>query len=114
MPWRLIVFLISLLVLLVFAGFNMNNASDISFGFYELENVPIFVSLLFSFILGVLFAIPFAFFGRKSGAKAKTKETREENNNDGGIFKLKKKEGKVKKDMKNDTGKDFEEKEDFI
>ena len=77
MPWRLISFLFSLVLLLLFAGFNMNNSSNISFGFRELTDVPIFVSLLFSFILGVLFAIPFAYFGGKTSGSKKTKIEKE-------------------------------------
>ncbi len=77
MPWRLIIFLLCLLLVLVFAGFNMNNSSNISFGFYELKDVPVFVSLLFSFIIGVLFALPFIFIGRRNVRKSPGKETEE-------------------------------------
>ena len=58
MPGKLVFFVLSLVILLLFAGFNIKNVSDISFGFYELKDVPIFISLLFSFILGIVFSIP--------------------------------------------------------
>ncbi|MCF7937643.1 MAG: lipopolysaccharide assembly protein LapA domain-containing protein [Spirochaetales bacterium] len=59
MPWRMIVFLIILAVLAVFAGLNIGNASDISFGFVVLEQVPVFLTIFLSFILGALFMFPF-------------------------------------------------------
>jgi hypothetical protein len=36
----------------------MNNRCDISFGFVTYKDIPIFVSALFSFVLGMLFTLP--------------------------------------------------------
>lgn len=66
MPWKLIVFLLGMLILLTFAGFNYNNVSDVSLGFYVFKDVPVFISLLVSFVIGVLFSIPFAFSKRRA------------------------------------------------
>lgn len=74
MPWKLIAFLVVLALVVVFAGFNINNASDISFGFYTIEGVPIFVSLFCAFLLGVIVTIPVAVRFRSRRKKKKPKE----------------------------------------
>lgn len=63
--YRLIGFLIILIVFAVFSAFNLSNKSDISLAFYTFKSVPIFLSLLVSFILGTLFVLPFTLFRRK-------------------------------------------------
>ena len=58
--WRLIVFIIILTVFLVFISFNLEveNRCDISFGFAKLSDVPVFITIFTSFILGFLCAFP--------------------------------------------------------
>lgn len=75
MPWRLIAFLIVLTIVVLFAGFNISNVSDISFGFYTLTKVPVFLSLFISFLLGTFLVLPFAF--KKRNAKGTPKKGRE-------------------------------------
>lgn len=58
-PWKMIFFLIILAFVVFFAGFNITNVSDISFGFYTIKDVPIFISLFIAFIIGALIMIPF-------------------------------------------------------
>ncbi len=65
MPWRLIVFVICLVLVTFFIGFNLGNVSDISFGFYTFSDVPIFMSMLLSFAVGMLIMMPFTFGRRK-------------------------------------------------
>ncbi|MFO8063234.1 MAG: hypothetical protein ACQETQ_11365 [Spirochaetota bacterium] len=74
MPWKLIGFLVVVGLILAFVGFNAANVSDISFGFYELEEVPIFISLFAAFALGVLITLPFTLLGRSKGAKKRPKQ----------------------------------------
>lgn len=69
MPWRLVLFLVVLAVVVAFAGFNIQNVASISFGFYTLESVPVFLSLFAAFFLGVLVMLPFTL--RKRGKKGK-------------------------------------------
>ncbi len=69
MPWRLIGFIICIVLVTVFAGFNLDNSCNISFVFFQLENVPIFFSLMAAFVLGVLVVLPFT-FGKKRAKKA--------------------------------------------
>ncbi len=71
MPWKLIVFLLTLTLIVCFIGFNLDHQSDISFGFYSFEEVPIFVSLFSAFLLGCLIMLPFTFRrGKRPGRSA--------------------------------------------
>lgn len=76
---KLILFIILMVVLLFFIGLNLDNRTDVSLGFYTFEQVPVFFPILFSFIIGILFALPFTLFkksrnkdkGQKNDAKQK-------------------------------------------
>lgn len=59
MPWKLVLFLATLLLATLFIGFNLDNRCDVSWIFGTFRDVPIFVSLLFAFTAGVFAAIPF-------------------------------------------------------
>ena len=65
-PWKMIFFLAVLAFVVFFAGFNITNVSDISFGLYTLIDVPIFISLFIAFIAGALVMIPFVVRSRKA------------------------------------------------
>ena len=67
-PWKMIFFLAILALVVFFAGFNITNVSDISFGFYTVIDVPIFISLFIAFIAGALVMIPFVLKKKKSKA----------------------------------------------
>ena len=58
---RLIIFIFIFVIFLGFIVLNLQNTSDLSFGFIILENIPVFLSVLCSFMLGMLFSIPLAF-----------------------------------------------------
>ena len=58
---RLIAFVIVFIIFLAFIVLNLNNKCDISFGFKTFSEIPVFVSALFSFVLGMLFTLPLAF-----------------------------------------------------
>jgi uncharacterized integral membrane protein len=87
MPWKMIGFLIVLVLVAFFASFNMNHRADISLGFYIYKDVPIFLSLLIAFLAGAVLIIPFT-IGASLRKKSKLKE------------KAQKKEKKVKKLIK--------------
>jgi hypothetical protein len=38
---------------------NLNNKTDISFGIYTLRGIPVFLTAFSSFVLGMLYAVPF-------------------------------------------------------
>ncbi len=65
MPWKLILILIIFGLFIAFTGFNLENASVISFGFVVLDRVPIFLSLSVAFLAGAFFTIPFTIFRAK-------------------------------------------------
>lgn len=64
MPGKLFYFVSILIALVLFIGFNLNNHCDISVIFYVFKDVPIFLSILFAFILGNIAVVPFL-FGRQ-------------------------------------------------
>ncbi len=68
----MVFFLIVLAVVVFFAGFNITNVSDISFGFYTAIDVPIFISLFVAFVVGTLVMIPFV--AKKKVPKKKEKK----------------------------------------
>ena len=62
MPGRLIAFILILLAIVTFIGFNIENSSDIRIWFGErglLSDVPIFVSFFVMYLIGVLSVVPF-------------------------------------------------------
>lgn len=71
MPWKLIGFVVLLIFATIFIGFNLDHRCDVSIGFTTFKDVPIFLSLLISFVAGVLVMTPFAFFKPISTAKKK-------------------------------------------
>ena len=62
MLMRLIIIIVVFALLLAFIAFNLddNNKCDISFGFTTLLNIPVYLTILSSFVLGLLCALPFA------------------------------------------------------
>jgi len=69
MPWRLIIFIAVFAVFLVFISFNLENKCDISFGFAKLTEVPVFITIFTSFILGLLCSLPLLMHIKKSRAE---------------------------------------------
>jgi len=65
MPWRLIGIIVVLVVLLGFIGLNLENTCNLSLGFHTFENVSVLLTVFVSFILGLLFSLPFFFLGKK-------------------------------------------------
>lgn len=70
MPAKLLYFISVILILALFMGFNLHNRCDISFIFYVFKDVPIFLSLLFSFLLGNIAVLPFLISNRQRMKKA--------------------------------------------
>ena len=66
-----IIFILVFACFLCFIIFNLGNASDVSLGFRTFHDIPVFVTALFSFALGMLFVLPLIFtVGRKRKLKA--------------------------------------------
>ena len=73
MPWKTVFFLAILAFVVFFAGFNISNVSDISFGFVKIEGVPIFISLFVAFLIGALVMLPLI-TGRKKRKSINTRK----------------------------------------
>jgi len=58
---RLISIILVLAIFLAFIVLNIDNKSDISFGFKKATDIPVYISVLFAFLLGMVFALPFSF-----------------------------------------------------
>jgi len=65
MPWRLIIFIVLLTPFLIFIAFNVNHKCDISFGFKVFQEVPVFITIFCSFVLGMICTLPFIVVARK-------------------------------------------------
>jgi len=57
MPWKLLVSIAALAIALVFIGFNLDNRCDISLVFVRLKAVPVVITMLSVYILGLLSAL---------------------------------------------------------
>ncbi len=56
MPWKLLAFIATMTIALVFVGFNLENSCDISIVFITFRQVPVVITILASFVLGLLAA----------------------------------------------------------
>lgn len=77
MPFKLIGTLILLVLVTIFAGFNIDNKCDINLIFKGFKDVPIFFSLMVAFVAGVFVTLPFTIGKRKRSAE-KTVKTAED------------------------------------
>ena len=55
---RLICFIFIFALFLVFIGLNLNNHCDVNLGFNIYENIPVYITGMVSFFLGMLCTIP--------------------------------------------------------
>ena len=61
MRWNLIKFIFFFAVILLFIVFNLENKCDINFGFTAMRDIPVFLTIFASFIIGMLSTLPFVF-----------------------------------------------------
>jgi len=73
MPLKLIGTIILLVLVTIFAGFNIENKCNINLIYRQFENVPIFFSLMCAFVFGVIVTLPFT-VGKGKKTPKKTKE----------------------------------------
>jgi uncharacterized integral membrane protein len=71
MPWRLIGFVLAGAVFLCFIGFNLENRCDISLGFVTFSQVPVFLTALSAFVLGLFLALPLVAFRSRNHREKK-------------------------------------------
>jgi uncharacterized integral membrane protein len=72
MPWRLFGFIFFFAIALVFSIFNRKNNCDISLGFVKLEEVPVYITVFASFLVGLVCAIPYVISVRIKARRAKS------------------------------------------
>lgn len=58
--------LIVIILVTLFAGFNMNSTCNINLLYRTFENVPVFLALIIAFVAGVIVALPYVFLKRHS------------------------------------------------
>ena len=83
-----------MIIAAAFTGFNLGNVCDINFGFMRFEKVPVFLTILFSFLAGVLVTLPFTFGKRKAPAATKAEKK---------LFAKKEKQSKTEKSFGSET-----------
>ena len=69
---RLLGTILSLVVLAFFVGFNLDNKCNVNVLVHTFQNVPVFITIIISFVVGVLFTRPLA-FSYKSQKKKEAK-----------------------------------------
>ena len=97
MPVRLIGTIILLLAVTLFAGANLDNRCNINFIFKTVQNVPVFLTAVVSFLAGAIVMIPFTFHskkGRKNGSEAKISKQKNQDEESKTLFDF-----KIKKDV---------------
>jgi len=110
MPLKLIGFIITLLIIVTFIGFNLDNSSDIRIWFTEkglLTDVPIFISFFVMYLIGVLSVVPFL-LSWKVKKRSSGKKTTSDQENSGETEKKSVRVLGSRKRSRKDTGKGSE------
>lgn len=76
MPWKLIFFVIIIVFVALFVGANHANVCNISLIFTEFQQVPVYFTILVSFIVGMIIMLPFT-IGKRRGKSARQKKNDE-------------------------------------
>lgn len=70
--FRLLGSVVGFALLLALIGFNLDHKSDISFGFAQLTDVPVFLTIIASFSAGLLAAVPMLLIRKKKKTEKTT------------------------------------------
>ena len=62
-PWKMIGFLVLLVLFTAFTALNLGNRSDVNLWVHTFQNVPVFLTGLVAFILGAVLVLPLALRG---------------------------------------------------
>lgn len=71
---KLIIGIVLLVFTVFFVGFNLDNRCDVNLLFYTFKNLPVFYTILISFVLGVFVTIPAFLLSLKKDKKTKTQK----------------------------------------
>jgi len=69
MPWKLLAFIAVMAIVLVFIGFNLDNRCDISLVVVTFTSVPVVITILVTYILGLLSALVLSIGRRPSSSR---------------------------------------------
>ncbi len=83
---RLISTIVCLVLLVFFAGFNLDNKCDVNLLFHTFKEVPVFVSIIVAFVSGVVFTLPFVFLHRAKSERRTVKTQENKDGRTGGMF----------------------------
>lgn len=72
MPLKLIGVIVLLIFVTIFSGVNIDHKCDISFVFYTFKSVPVFMTVIISFVAGAILVLPFTFGNRKKKKNEKS------------------------------------------
>jgi len=70
MSKNLIIIILIVIIQVIFAALNMKNVSDISLGIKTLTDVPVFITITVSFLMGMMIFFPVAFIAGKNYTKS--------------------------------------------
>ena len=103
---RLISTIVFLVLLALFAGFNLENKCNVNLLFHTFENVPVFFTIIFSFVAGIIFTLPFVLFNKKKKTEKECGKTEiSSENTEKKVKKIslfgKKMKGKISSEQKN-------------
>lgn len=101
MPVRLIGTIILLLAVTLFAGANLDNRCNINFIFKTVQNVPVFLTAVVSFLAGAIVMIPFTFHSKKNGNDSKISKQKNQDEESKTLFDF-----KIKKDVSKNQKKE--------
>ncbi len=109
--WKIIGSLAVIAVIVLFITFNISHVSDISFIIFTVPDVPVYLTIFISLLLGALGVLPFSLSYRKEKRQAKSIEHLEQEINDTFSKKFeevpeKGKKGRKKKQKASDTSID--------
>jgi uncharacterized integral membrane protein len=71
MPWKTILIILLASVFVLFIALNIDNTTKISFIFFTVDAVPIYLTVFISMLLGALFMVPVMLKRRRNGNETK-------------------------------------------
>ncbi len=76
--WKVIGSILAVTIIVLFISFNIENKSDISFIVYTIYEIPVYLTIFISLLIGVLAMLPFALGFRGKKKKVKSVESLEQ------------------------------------